>query len=117
MSRDGCEGMFPAALRYIAYESSTHMNISKKPETQTPPDREPRLLYSRKQAAYQLSDSLRIIDYKLASGQLRYTRQGGRVKISHAELLRQAAIDDNTPVVPRCRRHHDDPTTGAKETK
>jgi hypothetical protein len=47
---------------------------------------------------------LRIIDYKLASGQLRYIRQGGRVKITHAELLRQAAIDDNTPIVPRCRR-------------
>ncbi len=61
----------------------------------------PRLLYSRKEAAYMLSESLRSIDYKLAHGKLKYIRQGGRVKITHAELLRQAAIDDNTPVVPR----------------
>jgi hypothetical protein len=61
----------------------------------------PRLLYSRKEAAYQLSESLRSIDYKLANGTLRHIRQGGRVKITHAELLRQASIDDNTPIVPR----------------
>ena len=67
--------------------------------TQTAPL--PRLLYSRKDAAHMLSESLRSIDYKLAQGTLRYIRQGGRVKITHAELLRQAAIDDNTPVVPR----------------
>jgi hypothetical protein len=51
-----------------------------------------------------LSESLRSIDYKLANGTLRYIRQGSRVKITHAELLRQAGIDDNTPVVPRHRR-------------
>jgi hypothetical protein len=61
----------------------------------------PRLLYSRMDAAHMLSESLRSIDYKLAQGTLKYIRQGGRVKIAHAELLRQAAIDDNTPIVPR----------------
>ena len=85
------------------------MNPTQKNKTLTPPDREPRLLYSRKQAAYQLSDSLRSIDYKLASGQLRRIYQGGRVKITHAQLLRQAAIDDKTPVVPRCRHPRDKP--------
>jgi hypothetical protein len=69
----------------------------------------PRLLYSRKEAAYMLSESLRSIDYKLAQGTLKYIRQGGRVKITHAELLRQAAIDDNTPIVPRRQRQ----STGA----
>jgi hypothetical protein len=48
-----------------------------------------------------LAESLRSIDYKLANGTLRYIRQGGRVKIPHAELLRQAGLDDNTPIVPR----------------
>lgn len=67
------------------------------------PAASPRLLYSRRDAAYLLSESIRSIDYKLANGTLRYIRQGGRVKIPHAELLRQAAIDDNTPIVPRCR--------------
>jgi hypothetical protein len=51
-----------------------------------------------------LSESLRSIDYKLANGTLRYIRQGGRVKITHAELLRQAAIDDNTPTDRRHRQ-------------
>jgi hypothetical protein len=61
----------------------------------------PRLLHSRREAAFMLSESLRSIDYKLAHGKLKYIRQGGRVKITHAELLRQTSIDDNTPVVPR----------------
>jgi hypothetical protein len=65
------------------------------------PANPPRLLYSRKEAAFQLSESLRTIDYKIAQGTLRIIRQGGRVKITHAELLRQASLDDNTPVVPR----------------
>src|ERR1017187_9932607 len=60
-----------------------------------------RLLYSRKQAAFLLSESLRTIDYKIHQGTLRIIRQGGRVKITYAELLRQATIDDNTPIVPR----------------
>jgi len=72
------------------------------------------LLYSRREAAFQLSESVRSIDYKLASGQLRHIRQGGRVKITHAELLRQAAIDDNTPVVPRCPRKASEPTPALK---
>jgi hypothetical protein len=59
-----------------------------------------RLLYSRAETAYQLSTSLRNIAYRIAAGTLRIQRQGGRVLISHAELLRQARIDDNTPVVP-----------------
>jgi hypothetical protein len=74
----------------------THMNTRS---STNPPL--PRLLYSRREASFLLSESLRSVDYKLASGQLQYIRQGGRVKITHAELLRQAAIDDNTPVVPR----------------
>ena len=69
------------------------------------PTDQPRLLYSRREASYMRSESLRSIDYKLASGHLRFIRQGGRVKISYSELLRQAAIDDNTPVVPRRRPH------------
>ena len=60
----------------------------------------PRLLYSRREVAFQLSTSLRNIAYRIAAGTLRIQRQGGRVLISHAELLRQARLDDNTPVVP-----------------
>jgi hypothetical protein len=63
----------------------------------------PRLLYSRKEAAYLLSESLRAIAYKLSQGKMKFIRQGGRGKITRSELLRQAAMDDNTPVVPRRR--------------
>ena len=37
----------------------------------------------------------------IASGDLRTKRHGGRVMITHAELLRQAALDDRDPIVPR----------------
>jgi hypothetical protein len=50
--------------------------------------------------AFQLSTSLRNIAYCIAAGTLRTQRQGGRVLISHQELLRQARLDDNTSVVP-----------------
>ena len=61
----------------------------------------PRLLYSRLEAAYQLSLSLRAIAYKIASGDMKTKRHGGRVMITHAELLRQAALDDRNPIVPK----------------
>ena len=83
---------------------TTSPRDSQIPSRINPTD-QPRLLYSRREASYMLSESLRSIDYKLASGHLRFIRQGGRVKISYSELLRQAAIDDNTPVVPRRRPH------------
>jgi hypothetical protein len=60
-----------------------------------------RLLYSRQEAAYMLSTSLRNIAYRIAQGTLEIRRQGGRVLITHAELLRQAALDDNEPIVPQ----------------
>jgi len=60
----------------------------------------PRLLYSRREVAYQLSTSLRNIAYRIAAGTLRIQRQGGRVLISHQELIRQSRLDDSTPVVP-----------------
>jgi hypothetical protein len=65
------------------------------------PSPAPRLLYSRKEAAYQLSTSLRNVAYRIANGTMKVRRQGGRVVITHAELLRQAALDDNTPVAPK----------------
>lgn len=65
------------------------------------PDAPPRLLYSRKQTAYLLSLSVRAIAYMIASGDLRTKHHGGRVMITHAELLRQAALDDREPIVPK----------------
>ena len=70
------------------------------------PGAPPRLLYSRKEVAYQLSLSLRAIAYMIAAGDLRTKRHGGRVMISHAELLRQAALDDRHPIVPKKNRQN-----------
>jgi hypothetical protein len=75
---------------------------SRSATTPSPvPEAPPRLLYSRKETAYLLSLSLRAIAYMIASGDLRTKRHGGRVMITHAELLRQAALDDRDPIVPR----------------
>jgi hypothetical protein len=68
------------------------------------PGAPPRLLYSRKEVSYQLSLSLRAIAYMIASGNLRTKRHGGRVMVTHAELLRQAALDDRDPIVPKNNR-------------
>ena len=70
-----------------------------------------RLLYSRKETAYLLSLSLRAVAYMIASGDLRTKRHGGRVMIAHSELLRQAALDDRKPIVPKKTRQKATVTT------
>lgn len=48
----------------------------------------PRLLYTKKESAYQLSISLRSISYLITKGQIRTRKIGGRTLIPRAELLR-----------------------------
>ena len=85
---------------------------SRSATTSSPaPEAPPRLLYSRKETAYLLSLSLRAIAYMIASGDLRTKRHGGRVMITHAELLRQAALDDRKPIVPKKTRQKATVTT------
>ena len=80
---------------------------SRATTTSTPSaEAPPRLLYSRKETAYLLSLSVRAIAYLIASGDLRTKRHGGRVMITHAELLRQAALDNREPIVPKKARHN-----------
>ena len=52
-----------------------------------------RLLYSRKEAAYQLSISTRAIDYLIANREIAVRRNGSRILIPHAELIRYARAD------------------------
>jgi excisionase family DNA binding protein len=61
----------------------------------------PRLLYTRKEAARQLSISVRSLDYLIATKQLATRRLGKRVMIPHSELVRFA------------RAHHFEPITKA----
>lgn len=58
------------------------------------------LLFSRREAAAQLSLSLRSLAYLIADGRLRTRRIGGRVFIPRDELLRFASKDHREPVVP-----------------
>lgn len=58
------------------------------------------LLFSRREAADQLSLSLRSVAYLIADGRLRTRRIGGRVFIPRDELLRFASKDHREPVVP-----------------
>lgn len=58
-----------------------------------PQDLGPRLLYGRKEAARQLSISIRSLDYFLAAGRFKTRRIGKRVMIPRGELMRFAARD------------------------
>ena len=72
-----------------------------RPSSDTPL---PRLLYSRDESAYQLSLSVRAIDYMIAQGRIRVRRIGGRILIPHSELLRIARTDQIEPIAPSSRR-------------
>lgn len=50
----------------------------------------PRLLSSREEAAYQLSISVRALDYMIASKKIATQRIGSRILIPHTELVRLA---------------------------
>lgn len=54
---------------------------------------EPRLLYPRKDAAYQLGVSVRGLDRLIANKHIQTRRIGGRVLIPHGELKRFARAD------------------------
>jgi hypothetical protein len=60
----------------------------------------PRLLYSRKESAYQLSLSIRAVDYLIAAGRLKTRRIGGRILVAHDELIRFARADRMEPMTP-----------------
>jgi len=60
----------------------------------TPQDTAPRLLYDRKEAARQLSISVRSIDYMVTSRKIATRRIGSRVLIPHSELVRLATSAD-----------------------
>lgn len=58
----------------------------------------PRLLYSRTEAAFQWSLSVRAVDYGIAAGTIRVRRIGGRIMITRQELLRYAGVDQIEPI-------------------
>jgi len=62
---------------------------------------EERLLYDRKEAARQLSISVRSVDYLIASKQLETRRIGKRVLITHASLVKYASSHHYGPVTSR----------------
>lgn len=53
----------------------------------------PRLLYSRNEAARQLSISVRSLDYLIAGKRLGTRRIGSKILIPHGELVRFALAD------------------------
>jgi excisionase family DNA binding protein len=63
----------------------------------------PRLLYPRKEAAFQLGISVRAIDYLISRGELPVRRIGGRVLIAHQELEKFASRDHATHLVDQGR--------------
>jgi excisionase family DNA binding protein len=64
---------------------------------------ESRLLYDRKEAARQLSISVRSLDYLIANKQLGTRRLGKKVLIPHGELVRFASTNHYESVTPEPR--------------
>jgi len=70
---------------------------------------ESRLLYARKEAARQLSISVRSLDYLIAAKKITTRRLGRKVLITHGELLRFAnsnyygSMTPGAPSDPRTR--------------
>jgi hypothetical protein len=60
----------------------------------------PRLLYDRKEAARQLSISIRSLDYAIASKKLETRRNGSRVLVTHASLVRYASANHYEAISP-----------------
>ncbi len=52
-----------------------------------------KLRYDRRSAAEALSISIRTLDYRISSGQIRIRRDGNKVLIPHSELVRYARTD------------------------
>lgn len=61
---------------------------------------ETRLLYDRKNAALQLSISVRSLDYLIAQKRIRTVRKGKKVMVPHADLVRYANTNDYEPMTP-----------------
>ena len=60
---------------------------------------EPRLLYPRNEAAYQLGISVRALDYLIANSEIAVRRVGGRVLIPASALVAFADIGTPKPIV------------------
>jgi hypothetical protein len=58
-----------------------------------PPAPTRRLLYTKKEACFQLSISLRNLDRRIAEGTVKTRHLGGRVLIPHSELIRLSRGD------------------------
>jgi hypothetical protein len=56
-----------------------------------------KLLYSRKEAAYALSVTIRFLDLAIASSQIAVRKIGKRVLVPASELVRYAKTDHRTP--------------------
>ena len=57
-----------------------------------------RMLYSREEAARQLSISVRALDYYIASKLIQTRRKGRKVLIPHSELVRFASMNHYGPI-------------------
>ncbi len=58
----------------------------------------PRLLYDRKSAAWQISLSVRSVDYLIANKRLATRKVGKRIMIPHCELVRFSRTDQSEPI-------------------
>jgi hypothetical protein len=74
-----------------------------------------RLLYDRREAARQLSISVRSVDYAIANKELDTRRHGRRVLITHASLVRYASSNHYQVVKKTARKASHDAFTSRSE--
>jgi hypothetical protein len=58
-------------------------------------------LYSRREAAHQLSISIRSLDYLIATREIAVRRNGKRILVPHGELVRYARADHYGAIRPQ----------------
>lgn len=85
--------------KYRAFGTSRSLNGNgtASPDMQNAPFFE-KLRYDRQTAADMLSISIRSLDYRISTGQIRARRDGNKVLIQHGELVRYARADHPHPV-------------------
>lgn len=66
----------------------------------SPPQPLTRLLYTRQEAAYRLSLSVRSLDYYIATKRLATRRMGRKVLVPHGELIRFSRMDHTDDIRP-----------------
>ena len=89
---------FNPVSKYRAFGTSRSLDSKEAASSDTNTPFFERLRYDRQSAADMLSISIRSLDYRISTGQIRARHDGNKVVIQHSELIRYARTDHPLPV-------------------